>query len=278
MLVFMLMLTLMLQLSTRLLSRRRPSSGSLHRNNKHSQYRGSSPHAPDGVCIPFHGNLSLLRLQPQQLATVPNEFRRLEQSINKPPPRRTKLSRPVEGEKSRNQIGPQDAVEDASAEGRAETGAEATKRCKETRGDVLCVGMAQVQDVHERIVDDDTRHEAAEAGRGDEDVRSGGRARQLGQRVKRHVEAHDGHKQRDVIRPRAANVQPADEQAAERERDVAGDEDGARSGGGAAIHGEHEDWRVEDDAHAAGEEAQLGEAREEDAARGEDGEGDDGVG
>lgn len=61
---------------------------------------------------------------------MPDKFRRLEQSSNEPPPRRAKLSRPIEGEESRDKIGPQDAVEDASAEGRAETGPETTKSGK----------------------------------------------------------------------------------------------------------------------------------------------------
>lgn len=209
---------------------------------------------------------------------MPHEFRTLKQPIDELPPRRTKLSRPIKGEESPDEIRTQDAVEDASAKGRAETCAEASKRSKEAGGDVFGVGVAQVQDVDERIVDDYARDEAAEADGGDEDVGRGRRARQLGQRVKGCVEAQDGDEQREVVGAGAADVEPADEEAAEGEGDVAGDEDGSRGGGGAAADGEHEDGRVEDDAHAAGEEAELGEAGEEDAAGGEDGEGDDWAG
>lgn len=202
---------------------------------------------------------------------MPNEFRRLKQPIDKLSPHRTKLRCPVEGEEPPDEIRAQDAVEDASAKGGAEAGPKATKCSKETGGDVFGVGVAQVQDVNERVVDHYACHEAAEADRGDEYVRRGSWARQLGQRVKGGVEAQDGDEQREVVRSGAADVKPADEEAAEGEGDVAGDEDGAGGGGGAAADGEHEDWRVEDDAHAAGQEAELGEAGEEDAAGGEDG-------
>lgn len=209
---------------------------------------------------------------------MPDEFRRLKQPVDELPPRRTKLRRPVEGEEPPDEIRTQDAVEDASAKGGAETGPEASKRSKEAGGDVFGVCVAQVQDVDERVVDHHARDETAETDRGDEYVGRGGRSRQLGQRVKGCVEAQNGDEQREVVRAGAADVKPADEEAAKGEGDVAGDEDGARGGGGAAADGEHEDGGVEDDAHAAGEEAELGEAGEEDAARGEDGEGDDWVG
>ncbi|RFU72816.1 hypothetical protein TARUN_9439 [Trichoderma arundinaceum] len=269
------LLILVPQPSGRLLPGRRPPSRGLHRNDKQPQHRGRSPHAPDGVGVSVDGNLPHARLQ---RVAVPHELRRPEQPVDERPPGGAELGRAVEGEEPADEAGAQDAVEDAAAEGGAEAAAEAAERGQQAGGDVLGAGVAEVQEVDEGVVERDARGDAVEDDGGDEGVGLGGRARYGGQGVDRAVDAQDGQELREVVRACAADVRPPDDEAAEGEADVCGDEDGAGGGWGGAADGEHEDGGVEEDAPAGGEEAELGEAGEEDAAGGEHGEGDDGLG
>ncbi len=75
----------------------------------------------------------------------------------------------------------------------------------------------------------------------------------------------------------SADVQSADCQAAQTEADVGRDQGGPGDGRRQAAHGEGKDGGVEEDGPAGGHEAELREARKQDAAGFEHGEGDDRV-
>lgn len=82
----------------------------------------------------------------------------------------------------------------------------------------------------------------------------------------------------EVVGAVGADVEVADDDAAEGEADVSGDEEDAGFGWGEGAGGDAVDGRVEEDGPAGGHEAYGGEAREEVAFVGEDGDRDDGVG
>lgn len=87
-------------------------------------------------------------------------------------------------------------------------------------------------------------------------------------------QADDGGRPKSAV---AADVQPADDEAAGAEADVGGDEDGARDSRGVAADGEDEDGGVVEQGPADGHEEELGGAGEQDAPGGEDRDWDDGV-
>lgn len=207
----------------------------------------------------------------QHVVAVPHEIGRPEQAVDELPAGRAELGGAVEAQEAGDEAVAQDAVEDAAGEGGAEAAAEAAEGGEQAGGDVFGAGVAEVEDVDEGVVEGDAGCYAVEGDDGDEDEGRGCRVRYHGQEGDCYKGEGEGEELGGVVGSGAADVQVADGEAAEGEAEVCEDEDGAGGGGGSGADGEHEDWGVEEDAPAGGDEAELGEAGEEDAAGGEDG-------
>ncbi|KAJ6789404.1 hypothetical protein PWT90_03634 [Aphanocladium album] len=254
--------------------RRCPARAGLHDDDDDGQKRSSVPHAPNGPAVALDGNLLLLGAQlarkdkPRRAQQPRDEARVL---------RRQAVPAALEPRKARRQRLLQEAEKDAAANRRAEAAAEAAKRAKQARADVLGVPVRQVQHVREAVVERGARRQAVE-----EDDRHKERHRRRRRRHQAHeeqAEPEDGRHDdgRQPKGARAPNVQRADQESAHAEARVGRDQHGAGAGRRGAPHGEHEDGRVEEQRPPRRHEPELRQARQQHAARRQDGKRDDGV-
>lgn len=210
-------------------------------------------------------------------AAAKDDARRAQQARDEPPAHGRQGVGVVEVLEAGDEAAAQTPVEDAAANGGAEAAAEAPEGGDEAGGDVLGVLVAEVEGVGEGVVEAGAHGEAVDEDDGDKDGhRVDGRPDQREAVQTRREEGH-GDDGRQPVGAVAADVQPADDDAAEPEAHVGRDEDGARRGGSEAADGQHEDGRVVQDAPAGRHEAELREAREQDAPRREHLKRDDGL-
>lgn len=184
----------------------------------------------------------------------------------------------IDGAEPRVEAAVQGADKDAAADSAAKAAREPAERAQQAGGDVVGVGAGEVQQVGERVVDGGAGEDAV--GEEERHIQASGDGRVRAQREGEHghCEERDANQARRVEAAGAPDVDPADQDPAQPEAEVRGDEHAAAGAGREAEDGERRDGRVEEDRPARRHEAQLRQAGEQGTPILEHGDRDDGVG